>query len=132
MTDAELFDLVAPIAICHRADLLYERKALAACRKLRKLKPENYKGTDCQPPATFRLDDLDCWATALYDSLFWSLVESQRPNWTWEFDRYGAKAVLDEQGREVFSGDSSWCFPWYETAELVIQRLAVHEEFIGV
>ena len=34
----------------------------------------------------------------------------------------------DEDGHNVFYGDSSDCLPWYETAELLVERLRQYED----
>ena len=127
MTFENLFDLVAPIAIYHRADLLFKPQATKAWRKIKKVPAQEWTSADCTPPdLARRLDDLECWAKDAYDKLFWAVVEEHCPAWTWEWDRWGAKAVKDGDDRLVFSGDDRWCFSWYETAELLVKRLNEH------
>lgn len=62
----------------------------------------------------------------LYKDLFREIVEDERPEWREVVDRWGAYGYKDEKGQIVFSGDACFCFPWYETAELLIERITTH------
>ena len=125
----QLFDLVAPIAIYHRADLLFLRKATRAWAKIKKDVDlqRDWRSVDCDPPdITKSVDDLNDWAKETYDILFLAIVLEVHPCWDTFHDRYGAKGIKDDHGRVVFSGDSGWEYPWYETAELLIDRMHKH------
>lgn len=117
MTDAQTFDLVAPVAIYHFADLLFKRRAQAALRKLRR--------TSLVLP---RLDDCADWAIDRYNDLFESIVEEHTEGWTWKFDRWGAKAWHDANGVLVFSGDDNWRFPWFANSQSLIERIQQHQQ----
>ena len=133
MTTAQLFNLVAPIAIYHGADVCYERKAKRAIDRLRKfavVEPEIQRRFGLRA----RCNDWEDYRKHvepenlpnildLYKHLFREIVEGERPEWSEFVDRWGANGYKDEQGRIVFSGDACFCFPWYETAELLIGRI---------
>ena len=138
MTTAQLFNLVAPIAIYHGADVCYEREARHAINSIRKLAAvepeiqrrfgltagrkdwEDYR-EHVEPEHLPNVLDL-------YKGLFREIVEGQRPEWREFVDRWGAYGYKDEQGQIVFSGDACFCFPWFETAELLIERIQMHSE----
>ena len=134
-----LFDLIAPIAIYHGADVLYKTKALAAIRELKRrvqARDQSLAGYGLLHPsilvenlATYlefeepaRLPNIQ----DLYIKLFQEIVENEQPSWTCFFDRWGARAYKDENGQLVFSGDSSWCLPWFETEQLLRERIQEH------
>ena len=138
MTAAQLFNLVAPIAIYHGADVCYERKARHAIEQLRNL-AETEPEIRRQFGARARRQD---WADYrelvepenllnifdLYKDLFREIVEGERPQWSEFVDRWGAYGYKDEHGQIVFSGDACFSFPWYETAELLSERVEMHSE----
>ena len=127
MTIESLFDLVAPIAIYHRADVCFKKQASKAWSKIKKVARQEWLQADCAAPdVSDKLDDLNDWAKDNYDVLFLAIVQSDYPDWKSFFDKYGAKGIKDGQGREVFTGDSGFEFPWYETAELLVNRLDEH------
>lgn len=115
----EFFDAVAPIAIYHLADLRFQQKAKIGLRKL--------KAAGKLDPAA-KLDDLRDWAKDKYDELLIEIVEDLRPNWTWKHDKWGAKTWYDNRSQMVFSGDGNGDFAWFETAELLTDRVEEHEE----
>jgi hypothetical protein len=138
MTTAQLFNLVAPIAIYHGADVCYGRKARRAICRVR-----NLADTDPEIRRRFgararRQDWADYHEHAepenlpnildLYKDLFREIVQGERPEWCEFVDRWGAYGYKDEHGQIVFSGDACFCFPWYETAELLAERIEVHSE----
>ena len=115
----ELFDLVAPIAICGGADLLYEKKARVAWRKIRRMDPQAWKANGCRlPPVQIASiagqNDFNRvyndFALAAYDTLFETLVEEHGPSGLEQgHDYWGAKGYkLPHQGSRNFelSGDS--------------------------
>ena len=122
MTTEELFDLVAPIAIYHGADVCYKKKALAALRILRKA-----DWTGRKPLPSTHLDELNDWARELYDELFENIVEENGPEELEQgYDYWGAKGYkLPHQGSKNFelSGDSSMQYPWYADAATLIERV---------
>jgi len=120
----ELFNLVAPMAIYHRADVLFEPQAKRAYHKLKKITEAKWKSVDCIPPnIQLELNDLCDWAWGTYNILFEKIVKEYNSNYTFFIDIYGAKGVRCEDGSVVFSGDDPGSYPWYETAELIIGRL---------
>jgi len=118
MTTEQEFDLVAPIAIYHYADVCYRRQAQAAIRKAKKLLNQDWspylKYTD--PDGLTEIGDR-------YKNLFREIVIGQRPEWVEFVDKWGAYGFKDEQGNVVFSGDDMYRFPWYETAGSLIERI---------
>ena len=116
MTDEQLFDLVAPIAIYHKADVCFKK---AAEKALRKLKEAKVVAPLCV------VDDVDIanWAWQKYDELFGDIVRANCPGLVFGYDACGAKGFKRDSHFE-FAGDSSGQFPWYETAELLKKRLA--------
>ena len=138
MTTAQLFNLVAPIAIYHGTDVCYERKARRAITRMR-----NLANTDPETRRRFgaraRRQDWEEYRKHvepdnlpnildLYKDLFRVVVEGERPEWSEFVDRWGAYGYKDEHGEIGFSGDACSCFPWYETAELLIERVEMHSE----
>lgn len=114
LTTNEKFNLIAPIAIYHHADLCYKQKAQRAFKKAQKLYVVPLEQT--------KLDEAD--VGSLYNELFEQVVYENRPSWSPFIDKWGAKGFKD-QGEVVFSGDDSGFYPWYETAELLIERLGL-------
>jgi hypothetical protein len=125
LTEAEFFNLIAPIAIYHRADLMFKKKAQKALRKIRRDFPsiltEHLKCDETTP-----LDETNNEIADVYIQAFINVVLTEQPDWTTFYDRYGAKGFKDTSGKVVFTGDSSGEFPWYETAELLIDRIEQH------
>jgi hypothetical protein len=60
--------------------------------------------------------------------MFREIVQGERPEWCEFVDRWGAYGYKDKHGQIVFSGDACFCFPWYETAELLAERIEMHSE----
>lgn len=117
MTDEAAFDLAAPIAIYHLADLLYKKQAVKVVRAFRK--------------AGITVPDLDAacdWAKEKYDDLFEQIVDEHTEGWTWKFDRWGAKAYYDQHDNHVFAGDGSFTFPWYADSAALIERIKSHND----
>lgn len=126
---AALFNKVAPIFIYHRADVLFKEKATDAYNNLGNHPHDTYKKNDLDPPPQdAHLDELDSWAKDSYDTLFKKIVEEHKPDWTFFYDTDGSKGYKDGNGKYVFAGDKPACFPMYETAELLIERLNEHDE----
>lgn len=136
MTVNELFDLVAPIAICGGADCEYEPQAEAAWKRIRELDLNEWKQHGCTTPpveteSIVPSDDFQAvyhgWALDTYNTLFEAIVEANGPaNLERGHDYWGAKGYkLPHQTSKDFelSGDSCGKYPWYETAALLIDRL---------
>jgi len=128
MTTNELFDLVAPIAIYGGADVEFKSKAKAAWRRIRKLDPKEWKRHGCKAPPINDLDVIYDWALSTYDILFETIVEEHGPpGLELTYDRAGAKGYMLPGSRSSacrMFGDDWHRFPWYETAELLIERLS--------
>jgi hypothetical protein len=129
-TPKPLFDLVAPIAIYHGADVLYKRKAQAAIRQLQARWADRYPATTADDWREYleyaepaRLPNI----LDFYKELFRASVAEEQPGWTEFVDRWGAYGYKDESGQVVFSGDSGFQFPWYETEALLRERCQDHE-----
>jgi hypothetical protein len=134
----ELFNLAAPIAIMHGADLMFEPQAIKAIKKLIALQkdPEvatnfGYANSDDDWEGYIEYEEPsdglhDIQQT--YIDLFRRIVERERPDWETFFDRWGARAYRDSKGKLVFAGDSSFRYPWFETAALLVKRIHEHNE----
>jgi hypothetical protein len=113
------FDLVAPVAIYHAADVCFKEKARTALRKLKRQKVA---------PGHLKLDDAETaeWAREEYDRLFGEIVEQERPELEFGYDYWGAKGYkLPHQSSKDFeiSGEACGHLPYFETAELLVERL---------
>ena len=121
MTEIELFNIVAPIAIYHRADVMFLTKAQKAWTVAKRTD----WGYGCEEPDTnLELDDTDTadWAEEIYGLLFMAVVWSVDPTAEVGHDYWGAKYVK-VKGIDAFAGDAHDQFPWYETAELLLNRV---------
>ena len=135
-----LFDLVAPIAIYHGADLLYETQAMTAVDDLRKLarKGESalseavrtwgFKETEAMLEYRFTThpDGLPN-ILDVYADLFRDICEDELPEAEWSRDRWGAWQLKDSAGNQVFSGDGSGKYPWYVDEQTLRDRLQEHD-----
>ena len=132
----QLFDLVAPIAICGGADIQYDARAKAAWKKIVQQDPAVWGQHGCPVPPNVDCEDFfedfdtiyHQFALPAYATLFEAIVEEHGPN-TLEkgFDYWGARGYkLPHQTSKQFelSGDACGFYPWYETAELLVERLA--------
>lgn len=122
MTTEELFDLVAPIAIYHGADVCFKVKAKKALRKLRNVDPNALPN----PLPSLELDSLNDWAIDCYNELFEAIVEEETGSDGWEYDKWGAKTYYDDERRVIFSGDSMYRHAWVETAALIKEKINEH------
>jgi len=135
MTIEQLFDLVAPLAIYGGADCTYKFKALAAWSKIRQMPTTDWADVlVCIDDLNLSWDyakDSDCiyfcFAKEAYDRLFEQIVEAHGPPTLQRgHDHWGARGYkLPHQTSKQFelAGGESGNYPWYETAELLIQRL---------
>ena len=103
--DKNLYNLVAPIVVYHLADLEYKKQAATASRKLK-----NPGLMEDPGPA---LEE--------YNRIWEDLIEQM--GLTWEFDRWGARQIMNPQTGESFSGDEQDRFPFYLDYDMVVQRL---------
>ena len=120
MPDNELFDLIAAVAIYHHADVCFKSESSKALRKLQKAGIVS---------ADWKLDgaEVSNWAKDEYDRLFEEIVKDTRQDLEIGRDYWGAKCVRwpgQHSTKYAFSGDSIGQFPWYETADMLIGRLA--------
>ncbi len=132
MTTNEFFDLVAPIAICGGADVMFHDKAIAAWKKLREMPVKDQ--------VIWKLPDIDSiedeedfdtvyhqFALDTYNALFEQIVgEHGPPGLVKRYDYWGAKGYKFEDrpaNTFEFTGDAPGKYPWYETADLLIKRL---------
>ncbi len=132
MTIKELFDLVAPIAICGGTDCMYEAKAIAAWAKIRLMDKSVWS---TPPPIEIRSiadsDDFDFvfhkFAMDEYNSLFEQIVAECGPAGLESgYDYWGARGFkFPNQSYKNFPlvGDNNGNYPWYETADLLIAKL---------
>jgi hypothetical protein len=127
MKTEELFDLVAPIAIYHGTDVAFKSKACKAFRKLKLLSKEDFgtaQGFAVDLKEIESLDACNPWAARVYNQLFIKIVQSE-VSWDWEYDKSGCRVFVDESNYPWFAGDNYGMFAWYETAELIKERMGV-------
>lgn len=140
-TTNQLFDLVAPIAICGGADCCYEAKAVAAWEQIAKLPADVWRANGCPdlwkefgPLLSWNLRDnddfqqvYDGFALPAYVALFEAIMGDNGDD-AWEAGRdyWGAKGYKrpgDSNKNFSLAGDSCGQLPWYETADLLIRRI---------
>jgi len=122
-----LFDLVAPIAIYHGTDVCFAEKACKSFRKLKRLGRKDLgKWVGYIDTIPDELDEDHAWALGFYNNLFRHIVWGENPKWEWAYDEQGCRFYKDESGQKWFSGDNSDCFAWYETAELIKERMCTN------
>lgn len=127
ITKQELFNLVAPIHIYHKADVLMKTEAQIALNKLRRLSDDKlvieFFGVDdvLLEDDVKKVDYLYFWRT--YDKLFEDIVEEKLPELTACYDFYGAKAFESENRAVFLVGDKYDCFPFYESVPLLEEKL---------
>lgn len=114
MTD---FDLVAPIAIYHFADVGFKAKAQCALKRIKR----SHKGllADLDGASLDETGDL----ARVYRQLFEYIVDAWAPHWTKYRDQYGALGFKNSLGQVVFTGDDNNQYPWYETEKLLGLRI---------
>jgi hypothetical protein len=132
-----LFDLIAPIAIYHAADLLYKDKARRAIRELSRrvaaYDPDLanrgfYTGQAKEGRLAGYLEFVEPHGLPNILDLYRDLFDELLPDdWTWEHDHWGARAIYDEQHQRVMAGDGPGEFPWYETVALLLERFSEHQ-----
>ncbi len=143
-----LFDMVAPIAICGGADCCFEDKAVKAWEDLVQYSGMIWENNGCPNPEkefqhpllAWNLRDSDDFneiynrfALPAYNVLFEALVFKHGDN-KWgdpTNDYWGAKGYRrpgDTDKSLSLAGDTDSRFPWYETAELLIQRIKSREQ----
>lgn len=142
-----LFDLVAPIAITGGADCCFMDKAKAAWKQIVSLPNLPWKAFGCpvphdefEKPGEWDLDDnddfqqiYDYFAKPAYDALFEEIV-NQNGDDKWDkriHDYWGAKGYErpgDNPKSLSLAGDGSGQYPWYETADLLIDRIKKREK----
>ena len=137
MSLADLFDLVAPLAIFHGADVTYKEEAAhAAARAVAAIRAGDslavsYLGL------TGRLSSAGLLASGdfpngrdvrvVYDQLLAELVHTVAPDWMGAFDSAGCRCfVVGGRRIDALCGDSPGHFAWYETAALVLERVRDH------
>lgn len=133
MTAHELFDLVAPIAICGGTDCSFNVKAQTAWRKIKKeINLKEWAKYGCRMPPDIESIEEDedfnavyaDWVWDTYNRLFEEVVESVpgTENLKKGIDRFGAKGYENPMTSQCIYGDACGFYPWYETAALVVER----------
>ena len=136
LTLGSLFDLIAPLAIYHGADVCFKARASRAITSLRSAVTQGdplaleYVGqtTDFEWDLLNSSDlpnDRD--VREVYDALLLALVAEEVDDWEPAYDRSGCRCFLvDGKQLDAFCGDSPNHFAWYETAALVRSRILDH------
>ncbi|MDF2880016.1 MAG: hypothetical protein K0R54_573 [Clostridiaceae bacterium] len=130
ITKERLFNLVAPIHIYHKADIMYKHKAVRAFRDLKQ-----YRETDIVSKyfednlLTLKergINNIDYHLFCrVYNKLFEELVLESIPQLIPGYDYYGAKCFrLSENGRAYIEGDDIDCYPFYADIESFKERIA--------
>jgi hypothetical protein len=127
MTKEELFDLIAPIQIYNKADVMWRKEAGNAFRLLKKKREDEmvvfYFKKDIGNLFKRVVEEADervFWR--IYNQLFEELVLDRMPQLRPDVDTYGAKCFVYE-GQCYLAGDDCGCYPYYESAELLKERL---------
>ena len=140
---SQLFDLIAPIAITGGADCNFESKARKAWSKITRNPISEWSTYNCvnphsdvflNVPEEWDISDDDDFndiyrnfAWPNYDALFDAIInEYGDGNWELIHDYWGAKGYMrpEDNSKSVsLVGDSGGQLPWYETAELLIERI---------
>jgi len=145
LSTEELFDLVAPIAIYHGADVCFKERAKTAYATLlaRKDSPEvaalmdlgdaEYDliaGIDLPGRRAFNSPNTSSTFSTVYevyDYLFDQVVRSVEgtADWTITYDRAGCRCYeVYRHARPELAGDSPWRFAWYARSALLKDRTA--------
>lgn len=116
-TKENLFNLIAPIHIYHKADLRYKKEANKAYRILKQKMQEpvvsQYFGEmlfELKKRSVDQVDYTVFWK--IYDQLFEEIVTDAFPELKPDYDFYGAKCFV-ANGRKYLDGDSYHCYPFY-------------------
>jgi hypothetical protein len=127
ITKEELFDLVAPIHIYQKADLMYEKEAREAFSSLKRVRHHKLvstyfgEGSEIFRERTVRnVDCMTFWK--VYNQLFKEIVQEKFPKWRTDHDYYGARC-FNFDGLTLLAGDSYDCFPFYLDYEALKERL---------
>lgn len=115
--DDKVFNLLAPIAIYHFTDVRFECKAQRALARLKREFPAVFRKLQMES-----VDDSGDVKT-LYNDYFETIVTSEAPGWTWNYDPWGSRQWKTEHGQVVFSGDDYGFHPWYEDAGTLRKRV---------
>lgn len=116
LTVHQKFNIVAPIVIYHKADLMYKKEAKKAFKLLKQ--DEELFALMGRPA---KLDEI--YEFEPYNTLFRQIVTEVKPDWREFRDQYGARGYRDGDNVCIFTGDASNFFPWYVFAEGLIKRL---------
>lgn len=123
LTTQEEFDLIAPVAVYLFADLYFRKEAASALKRLAKMEHPVLSGA--KPADVLDGDNADFWQG--YNDAFEAAVLELRKGWSFGFDQYGAKTVLDDSGEIVFSGDSAGHHAFYTNFQALSDRLDMHD-----
>jgi hypothetical protein len=132
VTIENLFDLVAPVYIYHKADIQYRAEAERALRRLK-----DFTAVDFEPhishPTAARLAEAALALTAdeadpnafweAYDLLFPALVTREYPALRPDHDPRGACCFRDSEGGVRLDGDACGHYPYYLSYEALADRL---------
>ena len=140
LTIEDLFDLIAPIAIYHGADVCFKAKALEAIRKLQRAVRKGdttavrWVGS---PQGGFKWEDIlefedlpnERDVRPVYNDLLIEIVSANTEGWEPGYDRSGCRCFrIGGRLIDAFCGDSPNNFAWYENAALVVERVQDHVE----
>jgi hypothetical protein len=132
LTKEDLFNLVAPIHIFHKADVCFKEEARKAFRILKKVRDHEIvlhyfdEGVSVlNERNVIGVDHIVFWK--VYNRLFEELVTEYFPEFKSSHDRYGAKCFLFE-GKRYLAGDDYDCFPFYADVDSLKQHLQELQE----
>ncbi|PLS18851.1 hypothetical protein CVD28_00170 [Bacillus sp. M6-12] len=117
VTKDDLFNMIAPIHVYQKADLMYEKEAKVAFKKLKEVRENmviaDYFGDSLSTLKERSVKNVDMYAFwRVYNRLFEEIVKEEFPSFTAGYDKYGAKCFFQE-GQMLLDGDDYDCFPFY-------------------
>ncbi len=134
MNTRQLFNLVAPIAIFHGTDVCFKEKAVKAIQVLFESKEDlvrmtfGFKGKyeDWQDYLEHERPANLPSILELYGNLFHEIMEDNMDGVKKSHDRWGAVQYHDRNDQFIFAGDACSAYPWFDTWELLEERLHEH------
>lgn len=118
---AEEFNLIAPITVYFRADLMYKPEARKALKELKKLGHPLVEGKTIAE----MLEDQPDGLINRYNALMMYLVSEAEPDAEAYIDEMGAFGFRINGKSNVLAGDASGMFAFYLQSSLVTDRIGL-------
>ena len=121
LTARQEFDLIAPIAVYHMADLKYKSQARAALQQLKKL--GHPLVADKSVSEILEDNSAPDGLGNRYNALMMAIVEEVAPGTESYIDEYGSFGFRIGDDDSVLMGDASGIFAYYMNANAVVERV---------